>query len=71
MNCRSATMELVATADAANVVATHVCVRKGEAASTREIVPGVVFADYDADGCLLGVEVLATIPLAIREANSA
>lgn len=39
--------------------AAYVRVRAGEAAETREVVEGRAFADYDAAGLLLGVELLA------------
>jgi hypothetical protein len=34
-------------------------VRTGTVAETREIKPGIAFADYSAEGLLLGVELLA------------
>ena len=40
-------------------VAAYLRVREGKVAETREVREGVVFADYGADGCLLGVELLA------------
>lgn len=36
----------------------YVRVREGQVGETREIVPGEVFADFDSEGRLLGVEVL-------------
>jgi uncharacterized protein YuzE len=41
------------------MLAANFRVRKGKATDTEEVVEGRVFADYDADGSLLGVEFLA------------
>lgn len=40
-------------------VAAYLRVREGQIAETREIREGSVFADYTAEGVLLGVEMLA------------
>lgn len=40
-------------------VAAYLRVRDGEVAETREVKEGVAFADYDEQGLLLGVELLA------------
>ena len=37
---------------------TYVCVRDGQVVRTSELVPGELWADYDANGKLLGIEVL-------------
>ena len=39
-------------------VAAYVRVREGKVAHTKEMSPGVGFADYAADGSLLGIELL-------------
>ncbi len=39
--------------------AAYLRVRQGEVAETREVVEGTTFADYDANGRLLGIELLA------------
>jgi uncharacterized protein YuzE len=39
-------------------VAGYLRVRQGKVAATKEVEDGLVFADYGADGCLLGVELL-------------
>jgi uncharacterized protein YuzE len=39
-------------------VAVYLRVRSGTVAQTVEVVEGVVFADYDSQGILLGVELL-------------
>jgi uncharacterized protein YuzE len=39
-------------------VAAYLRVREGKVANTREIQEGVAFADYGADGSLLGIELL-------------
>jgi uncharacterized protein YuzE len=40
-------------------VAAYLRVREGKVTQTKEISAGVAFADYGADGCLLGIELLA------------
>jgi hypothetical protein len=42
-----------------HVRAAYVRVRAGEVMETREVVEGRAFADYDASGLLLGLELLA------------
>ncbi len=44
--------------------AAYLQVREGDAAETREVVEGRAFADYDADGLLIGIEFLA--PCAVQ-----
>jgi hypothetical protein len=39
-------------------VAAYFRVREGKVAATKEVSEGVAFADYSADGLLLGVELL-------------
>lgn len=36
----------------------YVKIRDGKSAETQELVYGMVFADYDCDGKLLGIEVV-------------
>jgi hypothetical protein len=40
-------------------VAAYLRVREGKLTQTKEISAGVAFADYGADGCLLGIELVA------------
>jgi hypothetical protein len=40
-------------------VAAYLRVREGKVAETKEISEGIAFADYGADGLLLGIELLA------------
>jgi len=40
-------------------VAAYLRVREGKVTQTKEICAGVAFADYGADGVLLGIELLA------------
>ena len=40
-------------------VAAYLRIREGNVSHTKEISAGVAFADYDADGSLLGIELLA------------
>jgi uncharacterized protein YuzE len=41
------------------VRAAYLRIRTGEVANTREVSEGRAFADYSADGILLGIELLA------------
>ena len=41
-----------------DLMAVYVTVRDGESARTDELVSGVVFADYNERGELLGIEIL-------------
>jgi hypothetical protein len=40
-------------------VAAYLRVREGKVVETKEISEGIAFADYGADGILLGIELLA------------
>jgi hypothetical protein len=40
------------------LIAAYLRVREGEVAETKEIAEGIAYADYDAQGLLLGVELL-------------
>ncbi len=44
--------------EAGEPVAGYLRVREGKVAQTKEVSVGLVFADYAADGSLLGVELL-------------
>ena len=48
-------------------VAAYVRVREGRVAQTKEIGDGFAFADYSADGVLLGIELLAPCSLEVLE----
>jgi uncharacterized protein YuzE len=48
-------------------VAAYVRVREGKPALTKEIKDGAVFADYGADGSLLGIELLEPCGIEILE----
>jgi hypothetical protein len=48
-------------------VAAYLQVRSGEVAETREVEEGVAFADYDAGGTFLGIELLAPCPVAVLD----
>ncbi len=41
-----------------NVVAVYLRVREGDVADTHEVKDGFAYADYDANGLLLGIELL-------------
>jgi len=43
------------------------CVREGKVVETKEISDGLAFADYGADGKLLGIELLAPCGIDIFE----
>ncbi len=47
------------------VRAAYLRIRKGEVAETKEVSEGRAFADYDANGNLLGVELLAPCEVAV------
>lgn len=49
------------------VQAVYFYVREGTTAETREIIEGRAMADYDAEGHLLGVELLAPCTVRILE----
>jgi len=40
------------------VIAVYLRVRQGDVAETKELEEGVVYADYDSAGLLLGIELL-------------
>jgi uncharacterized protein YuzE len=48
-------------------VAAYLRLREGEVAETREIQEGVVNADYDSDGRLLGIELLGPCDVAVLD----
>jgi uncharacterized protein YuzE len=48
-------------------VAAYLRVREGKVAQTKEVTEGVAFADYAADGCLLGIELLAPCCVEVLE----
>jgi hypothetical protein len=50
-----------------HLVAVYLRVREGAVAQTREARDGVVFADYDAQGALLGVELLGPCEVEVLE----
>jgi len=41
-----------------HIAAAYLRVRDGKVAQTKEVVEGIVYADYDGDGLLLGIELL-------------
>ena len=49
------------------LLAAYLKVRRGKVARTREVHAGAVFADYDAKGQLVGVEILAPCPIEVFE----
>jgi uncharacterized protein YuzE len=48
-------------------VAAYLRVREGKVSETKEINEGVAFADYSADGFLLGIELLAPCQVAVLD----
>ncbi len=53
-----------------NPVAAYVRIREGKVSRTTELSAGVAFADYAADGLLLGVELLAPCGVEVLEGIS-
>jgi uncharacterized protein YuzE len=51
-------------------VAAYVRVREGKVAETKETSTGTAFADFSADGSLLGIELLAPCRIDILEGVS-
>jgi Protein of unknown function (DUF2283) len=45
------------------VVAVYLRVREGKVAKTKELEEGLANADYDANGALLGIELLGPCPV--------
>jgi hypothetical protein len=54
-----------------SIRAAYLRVREGKVAETREVAEGQAFADYDASGTLLGVELLAPCELAVLDGVAA
>ena len=48
-------------------VAAYLRIREGKVVETKEVSAGVAFADYAADGVLLGVELLAPCQVEILD----
>ncbi len=48
-------------------VAAYLRIREGKVAETREASAGVVFADYGAEGLLLGIELLGECGVAVLD----
>jgi hypothetical protein len=49
------------------MVAVYLRVREGEVATTKEVEPGIAYADYDAQGTLLGIELLGPCDVAVLD----
>jgi hypothetical protein len=49
------------------MIAVYLRVRQGEVATTKEIEPGVAYADYDSQGTLLGIELLGPCQAAVLD----
>jgi len=43
--------------------AVYITVRDGKASKTSEVIEGIVLADYDSRGRLIGIEILAPVKL--------
>ena len=48
-------------------IAMYLRTREGEVAETKEIKEGLAYADYDADGLLLGIELLGPCEVELLE----
>ena len=57
--------------DTGGLVAVYLRVRDGEVAETKEVEEGIVYADYDSDGTLLGIELLGPCNIAVLEGVTA
>lgn len=60
-------LEVSFNATTGEPVAAYLRVREGSVATTTEVSEGVAFADYGADGLLLGIELLAPCSLAVMD----
>ena len=49
------------------ILAVYIQIRKGKTKTTKEHADGNLFADYDAGGRLLGIEMLGPSPPAVLE----
>jgi len=49
------------------ILSVYFHVRKGWAKTTKEYVEGIVFADYDKEGKLLGIEMLAPCEITVLD----
>ena len=49
------------------ILAVYFQIRKGRVAKTKEIVEGTVFADFDKEGKLLGIEMLGPCEVAVLD----
>src|SRR5437762_13352041 len=52
-------LEISFSESSGDPVAAYIRVREGKVVETKEVSEGVAFADYSADGSLLGIELLA------------
>jgi uncharacterized protein YuzE len=57
--------------DTVDLVAVYLRVRDGEVAETKEVEGGVIYADYDAHGSLLGIELLGSCDITVLESVTA
>jgi hypothetical protein len=60
-------MSLSVDEQTGNLRAVYLRVRKGEVADTREVSEGRAVADYDAQGWLLGIELLAPCRVSVLD----
>ena len=64
-------LELSVDEKTGGIRAAYLRIREGEVADTREVKEGGAFADYDANGVLLGVELLAPCEVEVLEGIAA
>ena len=64
-------METSVDDDTGGLIAVYLRVRDGEVAETKEVEEGVVYADYDAHGSLLGIELLGPCDITVLESVAA
>jgi Protein of unknown function (DUF2283) len=53
------------------MIAVYMRVRDGEVAATKEVKEGVAYADYDALGSLLGIEILGRCDISVLDSIAA
>ena len=50
-----------------HAIAVYLRIREGAVAATKEVKEGIAFADYDAQGGLLGIELLGRCDVAVLD----
>lgn len=58
LNRAALSVQISGEPDTGDFLAAYICIVPGQVERTREVIEGLAFADYDADGKLLGIELL-------------